>query len=129
MGVHARGAPNRGEPLSTDPDIDWRARAEALEAELAERTARANEALAEAQRRTYWLDRLHIDLNALMARRGARSLVALLPLARELYRSGFHARQSGRRLSGWLRSTRAETRQDAARARSLDDEGDRQRRS
>lgn len=124
MGIHARGAPNRGEPLSTDPNIDWRARAEALEAELAERSARANEALAAAQRRTYWLDRLHLDLNALMARRGARSLVALLPLARELYRSGFHARQSGRRLSGWLRSTRTEAAQDAVRARDLSERGD-----
>jgi hypothetical protein len=124
VGVHARGTPDRGEPLSTEPDIDWRARAEALEAELAERSARANEALAEAQRRTYWLDRLHLDLNALMARGGARRLVALLPLAREVYRSGFHARETGRRLSGWLRSTRSEAAEDAVRARELSEAGE-----
>jgi hypothetical protein len=124
VGVHARGAPDRGEPLSTRPDIDWRARAEAAEAELAERSARANEALAEAQRRTYWLDRLHLDLNALMARGPARRLVALLPLARELYRSGFHARETGRRLSGWLRSTRGEAAEDALRAERLSEAGE-----
>jgi hypothetical protein len=124
VGLHARGAPDRGEPLSTGPDIDWRARAEAAEAELADRSARANEALAAAQRRTYWLDRLHLDLNALMARGPARRLVALLPLARELYRSGFHARETSRRLSGWLRTTRAEASADALRAARLSEAGE-----
>ncbi len=124
MGVHARGAPDRGEPLSTGPDIDWRARAEALEAELSDRSARANEALAEAQRRTYWLDRLHLDLNALMARPGARRLVALLPLAREVYRSGFHAREYKRRLRAWTNSMGTDAAQDVLRARTLADHGD-----
>jgi hypothetical protein len=119
VGVHARGAPDRGEPLSTGPDIDWRARAEALERELAERSAQANEALADAQRRTYWLDRLHLDLNAVMARPAARRLVALLPLAREVYRSRFHVREYGKRMSGWRRSAREESAQDALRAREL----------
>ena len=36
---------------------DWRARAEALERELAEQIARAHDALAAAQDRSYWLDR------------------------------------------------------------------------
>lgn len=124
MGLHARGTPDRGEPLSTGPDIDWRARAEAAEAELADRSARANEALAEAQRRTYWLDRLHLDPNALMARGPARRLVALLPLARELYRSGFHVREARRRLIGWLRSTRDEASEDALRAERLSEAGE-----
>ena len=39
-----------------------------LEREQHERTARANAALAAAQDRTYWLDRWHVDLNALMRR-------------------------------------------------------------
>ncbi len=124
MGVQARGAPDRGEPLSTEPDIDWRARAEALEAELAERSARANEALAAAQRRTYWLDRLHLDLNGLMARGSARRLVALLPLARELYRTGFRSREAARRLGDWTRATRTESAEDATRAESLSEAGE-----
>jgi hypothetical protein len=119
VGLHPRGAPDRGEPLSTGPDIDWRARAEALEAELAERSARANEALADAQRRTYWLDRLHLDLNAVMARPAARRLVALLPLAREVYRSGFHAREYGERVRKWRSSARTEAAEDTVRAHEL----------
>jgi len=43
-----------------------RARLDQLERELAERTARAEAAVAAAQDRLYWLDRLRIDLNAVM---------------------------------------------------------------
>ena len=50
-----------------------RARVEELERELGERTARANAAVAAAQDRSYWLDRLRIDLNALMRRPAARA--------------------------------------------------------
>ncbi len=45
-----------------------RARVERLEAENAELAARANAAVAAAQDRAYWLDRWHLDLNALMRR-------------------------------------------------------------
>lgn len=58
-----------------------RARVATLEQELVEQVARANATAAAAQERLYWLDRWHVDLNALMARRGAaeaRSLVRLL---------------------------------------------------
>jgi hypothetical protein len=48
-----------------------RARVAALEAERAELAARAGAAVAAAQRRVYWLDRWHVDLNAMMARRSA----------------------------------------------------------
>ena len=49
-----------------------RARVAELERERAEQAARANAAVAAAQERAYWLDRWHLDLNALMAtRRGA----------------------------------------------------------
>jgi hypothetical protein len=44
-----------------------RAREAALEAERADAAARANAAIAAAQRRAYWLDRWHVDLNAVMA--------------------------------------------------------------
>lgn len=48
-----------------------RTRVAALEAELVEVQARANSAVAEWQERAYWLDRWHVDLNALMRKPGA----------------------------------------------------------
>jgi len=48
-----------------------RARIAALESELVEVQSRANAAVAAWQERAYWLDRLHIDLNSLMRKRGA----------------------------------------------------------
>jgi uncharacterized protein (DUF3084 family) len=50
-----------------------RARVQELERELAERTAKAEAAVAAAQDRSYWLDRLRIDLNAVMRRPVARA--------------------------------------------------------
>jgi hypothetical protein len=47
------------------------ARVTALEAELAMVEAWANRAVAEAQAKTYWLDRWHVDLNAVMDRPAA----------------------------------------------------------
>jgi len=55
-----------------------RSRVAELERQLAEQAARCNALIAEAQERTYWLDRWHIDLNALMRRRGADQVRALL---------------------------------------------------
>jgi cell division septum initiation protein DivIVA len=43
-----------------------RARVDELERELAERTASAEAAVAAAQQRSYWADRLPFDLNAVM---------------------------------------------------------------
>lgn len=74
-----------------------RARLAALEAELADHTARANAAVAAAQDRAYWLDRWQIDLNALMRRRGAAELRALLRALRTVRRLFVLAR---RRLRG-----------------------------
>lgn len=55
-----------------DPEVDrLTARVRELELELAETQRRAARAVGEAQRRSYWLDRWHVDLNALMERRGA----------------------------------------------------------
>lgn len=71
--------------LSTDERselIALRARVQELERERAEQIAAANAALARAQERAYWLDRWHLDLNALMERPGAAELRALVRLAR-----------------------------------------------
>lgn len=46
-----------------------RARVAELEAELVEQAARTERIVAAAQQRTYWLDRWHVDLDALMRRR------------------------------------------------------------
>lgn len=50
-----------------------RARVDELERELAERTAKAEAAVAAAEDRSYWLDRLRIDLNAVMRNPVARA--------------------------------------------------------
>jgi len=54
-----------------------RARVAELEAELAERTARANAAVAAAEDRLYWLDAWKLDLDAVMERPLARRAYAL----------------------------------------------------
>lgn len=48
-----------------------RARVAQLEVELVEQAERTNRIVAEAQERAYWLDRWHLDLNALMRKPGA----------------------------------------------------------
>jgi hypothetical protein len=58
----------------------------ALEAELVEVQARANAAVGEWQERAYWLDRWHVDLNALMERPGASEFRAALRAVRSLAR-------------------------------------------
>jgi hypothetical protein len=62
-----------------------RARVAALEAELVEVQARANDAVAEWQERAYWLDRLHLDLNALMRRPGADQVRLALRALRSFF--------------------------------------------
>jgi cell division septum initiation protein DivIVA len=63
-----------------------RARVAELERELAEQAARANNAIAAAQERAYWLDRWHVDLNALMEKPGASQFRAVLRAIRAVYR-------------------------------------------
>jgi hypothetical protein len=72
------GATANGRPTATD--------LEAIEREHVEQLARAHAALAEAQDRSYWLDRWGVDLNTLMRRPSARRLRALLRWLRELQR-------------------------------------------
>ncbi|HTR89824.1 MAG TPA: hypothetical protein VMG62_06910 [Solirubrobacteraceae bacterium] len=61
-----------------------RARVATLEAELVEVQARANAAVASWEERAYWLDRWHLDLNALMRRPGATQLLGALRAVRSL---------------------------------------------
>jgi hypothetical protein len=81
-----------------------------LERERSEEIARANAALAAAQDRSYWLERWHLDLNALMRRRGAIQLFAavraLLGLARSVRTAGTGVAQrldGARRVLGYER--------------------------
>jgi hypothetical protein len=62
-----------------------RERVAALESELVEVQTRANAAVAEWEERAYWLDRLHIDLNAVMRRPGANQLRLALKAVRAAY--------------------------------------------
>lgn len=61
-----------------------RARLAELEQELVETQARANAAVAGWQERSYWLDRWHLDLNALMRRRGAAEFRAIVRAVRSV---------------------------------------------
>jgi hypothetical protein len=62
-----------------------RARIAQLETELVDVQTRANAAVAEWQERAYWLDRLHIDLNALMQKPGANEARITLKAVRAGY--------------------------------------------
>lgn len=64
-----------------------RARVAALEAELVEVEAWASKAVAQAQERTYWLDRWHVDLNEVMRRRSADRIRASARAMRAVYRA------------------------------------------
>ena len=86
--------------LTTDERAELealRARVQQLERERAEQIAAANAAIAAAQERAYWLDRWHLDLNALMARPAAAELRALIRAARGVIRL---VRRAKRRLFG-----------------------------
>jgi hypothetical protein len=72
-----------------------RTRVADLERELVEVQERANAAVAAAQERAYWLERWHLDLNAVMRRPAARRARAMLRTARKLVR---RARTIKRRL-------------------------------
>jgi hypothetical protein len=62
-----------------------RARVAALEAELVEVQARTNAAIAKWQEQAYWLDRWHLDLNALMRRPGAGELLGAVRAVRGVW--------------------------------------------
>ena len=62
-----------------------RARVAALEDELVEVQARTNTAIAKWQEQAYWLDRWHLDLNAVMRRPGATELLGAMRTARGVW--------------------------------------------
>lgn len=64
-----------------------RARVRSLEDELIEVQAWAHRVVAEAQDKTYWLDRWNVDLNALMRRRGASEFRAAVRVVRSVVRA------------------------------------------
>ena len=84
--------------------------------ERSEEIARAHAAVAEAQDRSYWLDRWNLDLNALMRRRGAGQLRTAIRAARAAYRAFYNARVSLRR------ATRVARMRAAAAGRVLGEE-------
>jgi hypothetical protein len=63
-----------------------RATVAALEQELLEQAERTNRIVADAQERTYWLDRWHLDLNELMRKPGAAEARALIRALRLVVR-------------------------------------------
>jgi hypothetical protein len=81
---------------------------EAIEREHVEQLARAHAALAEAQDRSYWLDRWGLDLNAQMRKPGARRLRALLRWLRELQRSKTAIQRYAQARLGDLRASATE---------------------
>lgn len=83
MARRARSSSETAAAVDGRPDDD---RLAAIEREHVEQLARAHAALAEAQDRSYWLDRWGLDLNGLMLRPGARRVRALLRWLRELRR-------------------------------------------
>jgi hypothetical protein len=86
-----------------------RARLDALEREHAEQIARAHEALAAAQDRSYWLDRWGVDLNGLMERRGAGQFRAAVRGAREVARLAKKARGELAEAPARMRAARRDT--------------------
>jgi hypothetical protein len=108
-----------GEPVSPpsrDDELETlRRRVADLERELAERTERANAAVAAAQDKSYWLDRWGIDLNALMRRRGAAELRAGVRAARSVYRGLYDVRSRSKGLGAKLRSAREKLEEERSR--------------
>ena len=89
MAVVGSKTPQQG----VDPEVErLQAQVAALERELVDQAAKANDAVARAQERTYWLDRWNLDLNALMERRGAAELRGLMRVARSGVRAAKRAR-------------------------------------
>jgi hypothetical protein len=85
VGSATEGTTVREEQLKSE-NAELARRVEQLENELVDQAGRANVAIAAAQDRAYWLDRWHLDLNALMRRRGASEVRAALRFARSVVR-------------------------------------------
>jgi hypothetical protein len=64
--------------------VRLRERLARLEGELVDTQTRANAAVARWQERAYWLERWHLDLNALMEKPGAAELRAVVRAVRSV---------------------------------------------
>ncbi len=75
------------EPDDQQREIErLRARVAQLEQELVEQAARTNAIVAESQEKLYWLERWHVDLNAVMRKPGADHFRAALRALRAIVR-------------------------------------------
>ncbi|MBB4661520.1 hypothetical protein [Conexibacter arvalis] len=77
-----------------------RARVAQLERELVDQAERSARVVAEAQEQLYWLERWHVDLNALMRKPGAEEFRAAVRAVRAVMR---RLRRFGWRLKGYKR--------------------------
>jgi hypothetical protein len=76
--------------MATEPSAEvdrLRWRVAELERELAEQSARANAAIAAAEDRSYWLDRMRVDLNAVMRTPAGRALFSVARFAARVWRA------------------------------------------
>lgn len=65
------------------PEIErLRARVAELEAQLAEQARATNALVAQSQEKLYWLERWHVDLDAVMRKPGAEQLLGLVKTVR-----------------------------------------------
>jgi len=91
-------APTAEDRASTERELRadnerLRAQVAALQSQLADVQDSANRAVAQWQERAYWLDRWHLDLNALMRRRGAAEVRAAVRAVRSVVRALRRARR------------------------------------
>jgi hypothetical protein len=84
IGAGNAGVAN-GQPSVEAENERLRARVAALEEELVEVQSRTNAAIAKWQEQAYWLDRWHLDLNALMRRPGATELLGAVRAVRGVW--------------------------------------------
>ena len=81
------GADTSTEPQRALAEVErLQARVDELHAQLVATEAWAHRAVAEAQEKTYWLDRWGFDLNAVMRRPSAGRVRALLRALRSVHR-------------------------------------------
>ena len=84
--------------------------------ERSDELARAHEALAAAQDRSYWLDRWNLDLNALMRRRGAGELLTAMRAIRLLLRKADDGRVALGKLPSRVGGARRKAQEESRRA-------------
>lgn len=83
------------QPRSDELEL-LQARVGALEAELLELEASANRAFAEAQEKTYWLDRWRIDINVIMERGATQRVLSAAERGRALWQALTRAERTWR---------------------------------